>query len=173
VGRGPRVRIRSEYGTPEFDIEYRAALARACPEGRAVVQFPPMAACPLPRDYRLGRAFRRHTSPARQHLCAVLETAGHEPYARITTATILAGKERRAEIPAQARNFLDAMRALFRWALKARFVKVDPTIGVDNPKRKSGDGFRAWTEEDVAAYERTGRLVHGRGCGSTYCSTPA
>jgi integrase len=42
---------------------------------------------------------------------------------------------------------------LFRWALKARFVKVDPTIGVDNPKRKSGDGFRAWTEEDVAAYE--------------------
>jgi integrase len=83
----------------------------------------------------------------------MLETAGHEPYARITTATILAGKERRAEIPAQARNFLDAMRALFRWALKARFVKVDPTIGVDNPKRKSGDGFRAWTKEDVAAYE--------------------
>jgi integrase len=83
----------------------------------------------------------------------MLETAGHEPYARITTATILAGKERRAETPAQARNFLDAMRGLFRWALKVGLVKSDPTIGVNNPKRKSGDGFPAWTEGDVAAYE--------------------
>ena len=29
VGRGPRVRIRAEFGTPEFDAEYRAALAGA------------------------------------------------------------------------------------------------------------------------------------------------
>jgi integrase len=45
------------------------------------------------------------------------------------------------------------MRSLFRWAHKAKLVKVDPTIGVDNPKRKTGDGFRAWTETDMAAYE--------------------
>ena len=30
----------------------------------------------------------------------------------------------------------------------------DPTAGVRNPKRKSGPGFRAWTEDDVIAYER-------------------
>jgi site-specific recombinase XerD len=46
------------------------------------------------------------------------------------------------------------MRGLFRWATKARFVKTDPTLGVDNPKRKKGEGFIAWTEENVAAYER-------------------
>jgi hypothetical protein len=27
VNHGPRVRIRAEFGTPEFDAEYRAALA--------------------------------------------------------------------------------------------------------------------------------------------------
>ena len=27
VGRGRRVRIRADYGTPEFDAEYRSALA--------------------------------------------------------------------------------------------------------------------------------------------------
>ena len=27
VDRGPRVRIKAEFGTPEFDAEYRAALA--------------------------------------------------------------------------------------------------------------------------------------------------
>ena len=64
-----------------------------------------------------------------------------------------AGKERRAATPAQARNFLDAMRGLFRWALKAGLVRVDPTVGVNNPPRKRGDGFIAWTEEDVEAYE--------------------
>jgi integrase len=66
----------------------------------------------------------------------------------------LAGRERRAATPAQARNFLDAMRGLFRWALDARLVKLDPTTGVKNPKRQKGDGFRPWTEDDVAAYER-------------------
>ncbi len=83
----------------------------------------------------------------------MIEAAGHEPYTRITAATILAGKERRAATPRQARNFLDAMRGLFRWALKAQLAKADPTVGVHNPKRKSGDGFISWTEEHVAAYQ--------------------
>ena len=83
----------------------------------------------------------------------MIETAGHEPYARITEATILAGKERRTSTPHQARNFLDAMRGLFRWALKAKFVKVDPTADVSNPPRKRSDGFIPWTEAHMAAYE--------------------
>jgi hypothetical protein len=43
----------------------------------------------------------------------VIETAGSQPIAKITTATIVAGRERRVATPAQARNFLDAMRGLF------------------------------------------------------------
>src|SRR6185437_14582463 len=54
---------------------------------------------------------------------------------------------------AQARNFLDAMRGLFRWALQADYIADDPTDGVKNPQRESTDGFPAWTEADVAAYE--------------------
>ena len=45
------------------------------------------------------------------------------------------------------------MRGLFRWALKAKLVKTDPTAGVDNPPRQTGDGFPPWTEDNVAAYE--------------------
>jgi integrase len=84
----------------------------------------------------------------------VLNTAGYEPYAKITAAAIEAGKERRAHTPHQCRNFLDAMRGLFRWAKHAGHVKIDPTAGVSNPPRKQGDGFKVWTEDDVAAYER-------------------
>jgi integrase len=83
----------------------------------------------------------------------VIETAGHEPYAGITARTIETGKDRRGATPHAARNFLDTMRGLFRWAKKAGLVKVDPTAGVGNPKLKTGDGFVARTEEHVAAYE--------------------
>jgi integrase len=83
----------------------------------------------------------------------VLEAAGEKPFARINQAAIIAGRDRRAATPAQARNFLDAMRGLCRWAHTAKLIKTDPTAGVKNPPRKKGDGFISWTEENVAAYE--------------------
>jgi integrase len=66
---------------------------------------------------------------------------------------MLAGRARRAST-AQARKFLDAMRGLFRWATKAGLLKTDPTVGVENPKRKKSDGFLSWTEDHVTAYEQ-------------------
>src|SRR3546814_14996664 len=75
----------------------------------------------------LSQATRRQRDNIFKH---VLETAGREHYSKITQATIIAGKERRASTPAQARNFLDAMRGLFRWAVKAKFVQAGPTAGV-------------------------------------------
>jgi integrase len=83
----------------------------------------------------------------------VLEAAGDQPLAKITTSAIVAGRERRAKTPFQARHFLDAMRGLFHWALDAGIVKTDPTAGVKNPPRRKSAGFVPWTEDDVAAYE--------------------
>jgi integrase len=45
------------------------------------------------------------------------------------------------------------LRGLFRWALKAKHVKVDPTTNVDDPPRPKSEGFPPWTEDDVVAYE--------------------
>ena len=44
------------------------------------------------------------------------------------------------------------MRGLFRWAVKAKLVKSDPTAGVDNPPRPKTDGFPVWTDDDIAVY---------------------
>jgi integrase len=82
------------------------------------------------------------------------EKAGKEPFARITKATIVAARDRRAKTPYYARHFLDAMRSLFRWAIEAGVAQVDPTVGVKNSKQPTGDGFQPWTEGDVAAYEK-------------------
>ena len=153
--RGPRVKLKAEYGTPEFWSEYQAALAskpRSKPAGPHEGTLAWLLEC-----YRetidwtnLSLATRRQRENIFAH---VLETAGKQPFAKITTTVIMAGRDRRANTPAQARNFLDAMRGLFRWAVKAKLVKSDPTVGVDNPPRPKNGGFEVWTEEDVAAYE--------------------
>jgi integrase len=88
----------------------------------------------------------------------VITSAGDQPYAKITQATIVQGREQRKDTPAQARNFLDAMRGLFAWAVEAKHVSVDPTAGVKNPPRKAGEGFIPWTEEHVAAYHARWQL---------------
>jgi integrase len=151
---GPRVRIKAEYGTPEFEAEYRAAI-----DGAPTRRIGP--ACSslawLLARYRETTEWASLSAVTRRRreniFKSVLETAGHEPYARVTTSTIEAGRDRRAKTPHQARHFLDAMRGLFRWAHKAGFVKVDPSAGVHNLPRKRTEGFVPWSEDHVAAYE--------------------
>jgi integrase len=159
VGHGDqrrRVRLRAQYGTPEFDIEYRAALAgqETIQEGAAGVG----TLAWLIKRYRetttwttLSPATRRQRENIFKQ---VLTTAGTEPLAGITKNAIISGRERRAATPFQARHFLQAMRGLFRWAADAGHIKVDPTREVRDLPKPRNDGFPIWTEDDVAAYER-------------------
>jgi integrase len=159
IGKGPRIRIRSAFGIPEFDTEYQAAISglpalQSAKDDRMTTG----TLAWLVERYRetnawtgLSLATRRQRENILKH---VLESAGRQPIGKITKATIVAGRERRAkETPNQARHFLDTMRGLFRWAIEAGLTKVDPTAGVKDPTRPKSDGFPPWSEEDVAAYE--------------------
>jgi integrase len=152
--RGPRLRLHAEYGTAKFWEEYQAALA-----SKPVKSEPPHAGTLawLLERYRETTAWT-YLSPAtrrqRENIFAqILETAGKQPFAKITTAVIMAGRDRRANTPVQARKFLDAMRGLFRWAARAGLIKADPTFGVENLRIPKTDGFTVWSEDDIAAYE--------------------
>jgi integrase len=156
IGHGPRIRLRAEYSTPEFEAEYRAAL-----EGRLVEQRKRETAVGsltwLFDRYRETVAWTGLSIATRRQreniMHGVLAQAGDESGATIKRAHIVAGRDRRAGTPAQARNFLDAMRGLFRWAVDAGYLKADPTTGVKNPARPKTGGFPVWTEDDVAKYE--------------------
>ena len=153
--RGPRIRLHAEFGTAEFWAEYQAALASVPHKPRTAPHEGSLSW--LIERYRETTAWT-YLSPAtrrqRENIFGhVLETAGAQPFAKITTAVLMAGRDRRANTPSQARHFLNAMRGLFRWAVKARLVKTDPTVGVDNPPRPQSEGFTPWSEDDIAAYE--------------------
>jgi integrase len=153
LDRGPRIRIKAAFGTAEFDSEYQAAL-NGTPIRKAAPSLNSLTW--LLTRYRETAAWTALSAATRRQreniFKQLIETAGHQSFARIATSDIEAGKERRAHTPAQARNFLDAMRGLFRWAKSAGLVKYDPTAGVRNPPRKRSDGFIPWTEEHAAAY---------------------
>ena len=155
-GKGLRIRLRSDFGTDEFTVEYEAAL-QGVP--RPINGNPATGTLVwLIGRYRevgawttLSRATRRQRENIFKQ---AIEKAGNQPATQITMQVIVAGCERRSNTPAQARHFLDAMRGLFGWATKAGLVKTDPTSGVENPQVRKGDGFPAWTEDDVERYQR-------------------
>lgn len=62
------------------------------------------------------------------------------------------GVYKRASTPAQANNFLKAMRGLFKWALDAEHVDADPTINIKGVKIKSY-GFHVWTQGEIGKFE--------------------
>jgi integrase len=157
IGRGPRVRIRAGFGTPEFDVEYYAAI-KARPRVSSKDAPPACTMAWLIERYRETPAWRDLSLATREQREAifghVIKTAGTQPFAQITRATIIAGRDRRHATPAQARHFLETMRGLFRWATDAQLVKADPTAGIADPARPKSAGIPVWTEEEVAAYEQ-------------------
>ncbi len=159
-GAGPRTRILAAFGTPEFMAEYQAALI-----GRTAAPTPGKVKEAsfewLIRRYRESSAWASLAPATRDQreniLRNVEKQAGDIPFAAITRAKIIEGRENRKATPNQANNFIKSMRGLFRWALDVEIAKVDPTYDVKLLNVKT-DGFHVWTDDEVSAFESRWQL---------------
>ena len=154
VGKGPRIRIRHAYGSPEFQEAYRAAVAGDAPQTAAPKLATGTFAWLLDR-YRDSQAWSKLSAATRKQREAIFRPIaaeiGAKPFAVATRKAMQASLDRRKDMPFQARNVLDAMRGLFRWAVGAQHVEVDPTDGIRAAKP---EGFKVWTEDEVVLFER-------------------
>jgi integrase len=154
-GQGKRVRLPDQYGTDEFWDAYRAAL-----------QGKPLPKPGGPAKGSVAWLIARYIesaewsdlSPAtrkqRHTIYRTVEAqSGDKPFAKISKAAILQGRDRRKDRPHAANNFLKAMRGLFGWALARDHVKADPTIGVKLLSGQNDDGFHSWTEDELQRFE--------------------
>jgi integrase len=155
IGKGPRIRLRADYGSEAFMREYHAAVTGQ-----------PVAAGPRPKApgqgslswliglYRRSATWSELSAASRKNLgyvLAELETkAGKEPFAATTRQVVVAGRDRRT--PGQRHDYMRTLRGLFRWAIEAGLATEDPTAGVTYKLAKS-DGWRPWTEEDIARFQ--------------------
>lgn len=153
-GKGPRYRLRSEFGSDSFNAEYEAAIQGKTPQrGQAVggtLQW-------LWDAYRKTDGWKSLSAATRKQreniMLHVLKANGSEPFGSIQSEDIVAGLDRRSDTPSAARNFLDTMRGMFQWAKARRHVRSDPTADVKPPRRRKGSGFAPWTHEDVTKYQ--------------------
>ena len=152
--RNKRIRIYGDYGSPEFMEAYQAALNGTAPTRRTKAAVYSLAW--LIEQYRDSSAWNALALATRKnrenHFRQVCKTAGDKPHRAIDRAAIIAGLDRRAKTPNQARNFLDAMKGLLKWAKEKNHRPDDPTERISNPKRSTGEGFPIWTENDVDRY---------------------
>lgn len=154
-GKGPRYRLRSEFGSESFNAEYESAIqGKVASRGQAIggtLQW-------LWDAYRKTDAWKSLSPATRKQreniMLHVLKANGTEPFSALHTEDITDGLDRRVETPSAARNFLDTMKGLFGWAKSRRHVKIDPTKDVKPPKRRKTSGFAPWTAEDVVKYQK-------------------
>ena len=154
IGRGSRVRIRGEYGSPEFNAAYRAAIAGEAPQRGPAA--PSGSLAWLIARYRDSGAWARLSSATRRQrdntFLHVIEAAGNAPFTQIIPKNIHDGLDRRHATPFAARDFLKTMRGLFRWAKESGILSVDPTEGIKARVPRT-EGFHAWTEEEIERFQ--------------------
>ena len=152
IGKGPYIRLRSAYGTDGFWDEYRAALSGKPQTKRGPASGSLSWLIGQYRDSQAWAKLSRATQRQRENIFrGVVATSGNVPARDIGPKSIAKGIDDRRQ--SQARHFLDAMRGLYKWAVKAGHVASDPTE-THHVEKKSGEGFAPWTDDEIAAFEQ-------------------
>lgn len=154
IGRGPKIRVRGEYGSDEFNEHYRAAVAGDKPTPRGA---PAKDTLAWLLDLHRKSGYWAELAPATRKQREVIyrqvtASAGKYRLATIDKQAIVDGRDKRRSTPSQARHFVNSMRYLFKWAVDSNLVKVDPTQGVTVKKPKKS-GYKPWTDEDISKFE--------------------
>ena len=153
---GRNIRIRGEYGSPEFEAAYQAAVAGSPsvpPKQPQTTRGTLEWLWLLYRQADAWTALEAATRKQRENIMVhVLKSAGAQPLSSITKSAILDGIARRNATPFQAKHFLSTMRGLFTWARDNDLISDNPTDGVKVKKPKT-EGFPVWAEEDIEKCE--------------------
>ena len=153
-GKGRRTRLPDDPTSPEFEAAYRAALTGEAPRASRDPVSPRSLRWLVDR-YRESAAWQQLSPATRKQreliFLRAIQASGNAPFAAIARADIQRVVDKRADTPAQANNFLQAMRGLFGWAVRNAHVEHDPTAGVQRVRYRT-DGFPAWTTDDVLAF---------------------
>lgn len=150
------IRLRAEYGSQEFSDQYAAALSGSIEEPKKTKETPETIAWLIARyrETSVWAELSAATKKQRENIFArLIRDAGNIPYREVNRASIVATRDAKRDTPAAANNFMKTMRGLFRWALEASLIDIDPTAGVKGVKLKNTGGFQIWSRRELEAFE--------------------
>lgn len=150
----PRIRINGNYGSEQFVAEYQAAIAGVPVVRKSLIAHKGSLRWLVDRWRDSSDWYGTASATKKQRdniLSHILDANGDLPFAQLTEAAILAGRERRMKTPFAANNYLKTMRGLLGWAKKSDLIKENVAANVGLLSRKT-EGYIPWTAEDVANY---------------------
>lgn len=149
-----KVRLRAEFLSPEFWIEYEAAKASARP-GIGAGRARPGTFNAVRPAYYCSTAFLGLAPGGQRTRRNILERwfekYGDGPVKDLQRKHVAAMIDAKATTPGAARDLLRALRSLLRFCVLAGLREDDPTVGVKLPRHRT-EGFYSWTEDDIAKY---------------------
>lgn len=152
--KGKKIRLRSIPGTPEFMAEYKEALGRL-EKSSPVERLQTGSLKWLVAHYQqsgVWAGLEASTQDVRRRILdEVCETKGSLPYAGLLPRHIRSMRDEKHETPHAADNRLKALSAMFKWAVEADLMSVNPCRDVQRNRQES-DGFYTWTHDDLLQY---------------------
>jgi integrase len=167
-GNAKKTRLLETPGTTAFDEEYKRAFLG---EPKYPIQ-PLRGVSVLPGSLRWlcqlyygSAAFQSLVATTRNVRRAILDgicerliegkLAGDLPFAEMEPRHVAKLRDEKAALPEAANARVKALRQLFKWACsdEYRYATKNPARDVEYLRSNNPDGFRAWSEKDVAKYE--------------------
>lgn len=153
-GKEKRIRLLGQFGSPEFNASYEAALVGEPVEKKARAARSSLRWL-VDRYYESGRFINLASSTQRKYsgiLENVCKTGGELNFRTITKKDIIAGRVRREAKPFAANAYVISMKLVFEFAIDSGWIDENPAIGAAAPKHKT-DGYHTWTKEEVIRYQ--------------------
>src|SRR4030095_13951544 len=167
-GAPKKVRLPGRPGTDEFMAAYRAIDAgRPLPKGQGTqpLRAPSDSLEWLCNAFYQSAEFKGHAKGTRESKRRTLRLICNEeaapkdrtrlgdlPFAQLTTKALRTIRDRKADTPYGANNWIKALRALYKWAIDAGIAETNPAKDVPLLK-KATEGFHTWTIEEMRQYE--------------------
>jgi integrase len=154
---GRRIPLPGLAGSPEFNRAYEQALAGAPPAAEiGAARTIAGSVNAMIVGYLSSAAFGQLAPASQRQYRRILEELrgqhGDRGIATLEHRHVALMIEAKAATPAAARDLLRCLRLLVQHAIKLGIRQDDPTNGV-RVKMPKTEGFRTWTEEDIAAFE--------------------
>jgi integrase len=149
-----KIRLRAEYLSPEFWVEYEAAKAGARPEIGAGRSRAGTFNAARPGYYGSGGFLGLAPGGQRTRRNMLehwFQIYGEGPVKDLRRKHVAAMIDAKATKPGAARDLLKALRSLLRFCILAGLREDDPTVGVKLPRHRT-EGFYSWNEDDIAKY---------------------
>src|SRR5215813_4077199 len=150
----PRVPLKGLPWSPSFMAEYEKAMSGARTAIGAGRVKPGSVAAVVAEYFDSQQFFGSKSAGTQRMRRGILErfraAYGERPMALLPAEWIEALLD--SKPPHAARSWLVTLRSLCQFALKRRYLRVDPTANIKQRAIK-GDGFHTWTEEEIAQFE--------------------